>query len=117
MTRAARPFADSAALQHLFGGALNKVGHGFLDECSLRHVGNGHGHRAVLIRLNPDASNQLSCATNPLRDALIVPAQPHARRQRLLTVAVDADDVVTGFADGFGGVGQDGDGVVVTVTW
>jgi predicted metal-binding protein len=35
---------------------------------------------------------------------------------RLLTVAVDADDVVTGFADGFGGVGQDGDGVVVTVT-
>lgn len=34
----------------------------------------------------------------------------------LLTVAVDADDVVTGFADGFGGVGQDGDGVVVTVT-
>lgn len=37
----------------------------------------------MLIRLNPDASNQLSCATNPLRDALIVPAQPHARRQRL----------------------------------
>lgn len=35
----------------------------------------------------------------------------------VLTVAVDADDVVTGFADGFGGVGQDGDGVVVTVTW
>ena len=34
----------------------------------------------------------------------------------VLTVAVDADDVVTGFADGFGGVGQDGDGVVVTVT-
>lgn len=37
--------------------------------------------------------------------------------RRVLTVAVDADDVVTGFADGFGGVGQDGDGVVVTVTW
>lgn len=36
---------------------------------------------------------------------------------KVLTVAVDADDVVTGFADGFGGVGQDGDGVVVTVTW
>jgi hypothetical protein len=35
----------------------------------------------------------------------------------VLTVAVDADDVVTGFADGFCGVGQDGDGVVVTVTW
>ena len=29
-----------------------------------------------------------------------------------MTVAVDADDVVTGFADGFGGVGQDRDGVV-----